>query len=522
MTAALPADCFSHTYAAARAMFLRACAEAGAEITSHRHPLAAPDGGALFLDVARIGAPQAHRVLFLTSGTHGIEGFCGSGIQTYLLRNGAAHDLPAEVALVFVHAVNPWGFAWLHRVNEDNVDINRNFLDHRGPYPENPDYDRLYDVLNPTQLDDGGEALRVAVQRLEREHGTEVAYRSLSGGQYRHPRGLQFGGRAPVWSNRTLRAVWARHAEGAELAVSIDLHSGLGPRGIGLLLQTAPEASTAATLARTWWPDVIRSSPAEGSDAALASGLIGPAFVVAHPAAAAVGLVLEFGTLPMDDVMRAVHADNWLLHHGVRDSERGRAIAQAMREAFFIEDIEWQTQVCARAQQVLDDAVTGMARFATAPVDVGVPRVRPASLDDLDVLVGFEQAMAHETEALALDADTVRRGVAALLNDPTRGRFFVVESGARVVATLMLTLEWSDWRNGFFWWIQSVYVVPEERRRGHYRRLHEYVRALAAREPDVYGLRLYVEQENRTAQQTYCALGMHETHYRLYEQAIRS
>lgn len=521
MTASPPADCFRPTYAAARATFLRACADVGAEITSHRHPLGAPDGTALFLDVARVGAAQARRVLFLTSGTHGIEGFCGSGIQTFLLRNGIARALPADVALVFVHAVNPWGFAWLRRVNEDNVDINRNFLDHRAPYPENPDYDRLYDVLNPTQLDDGGDALREAVRRLEHEHGTEVVYRSISGGQYRHPRGLQFGGREPVWSNRILRAVWARHAEDAELAVAVDLHSGLGPRGVGLLLQTAPETSRAAELAHAWWPDVIRSSPAGGSNAALASGLIGPAFVAAYPTAAAVGLVLEFGTLDMDDVMRAVHADNWLQHYGARHSEQGRAITQRMRDAFFIEDHRWQGQVCNRAQQVLTDAIAGMARFAPATVDASVPRVRSANLADLDVLVAFEQAMAHETEALALDAATLRTGVAALLTDPTRGRFFVVETAGRVVGTLMLTLEWSDWRNGFFWWIQSVYVDAAHRRRGHYRRLHDHVRTLAARDPSVCGLRLYVEQENRAAQETYRALGMHETHYRLFEQPIR-
>ena len=86
----------------------------------------------------------------------------------------------------------------------------------------------------------------------------------------------------------------------------------------------------------------------------------------------------------------------------------------------------------------------------------------------------------------------------------------------------MLTLEWSDWRNGMFWWIQSVYVRPEHRRRGHYRRLHEHVRALAARDPGVCGMRLYVEHENRSAQATYRALGMSETAYRLYEQTVRA
>ena len=149
------------------------------------------------------------------------------------------------------------------------------------------------------------------------------------------------------------------------------------------------------------------------------------------------------------------------------------------------------------------------------------PAIRPATPADRDVLVGFARAMALETERLELDLETVRAGVAALLADPARGRVFVVDVDGAPAATLMITYEWSDWRNGFFWWIQSVYVAPAHRRRGLYRMLHEHVRDLAARTDGVYGLRLYVEHENRNAQATYRRMGMDETHYRLYEQAVR-
>jgi GNAT superfamily N-acetyltransferase len=149
------------------------------------------------------------------------------------------------------------------------------------------------------------------------------------------------------------------------------------------------------------------------------------------------------------------------------------------------------------------------------------PRVRDATPADRDVLVEFARAMARETEEKELDLTALRPGMAALLADPARGRVFVVEAGGEVVATLTITLEWSDWRNGWFWWIQSVYVRPDHRRTGLYRRMHEHVRALAARDPEVYGLRLYVERENRNARATYVSLGMEETAYRLYEQATR-
>jgi hypothetical protein len=362
MTEVASVACFCESYAEARAVFLEACREAGAEILSHCHPLAAPDGAPLFLDEARLGAKDASRVLFLASGTHGIEGFCGSGIQTHLVRNGLADRLPGEVAVVLVHAVNPWGFAWLRRVNEDNVDINRNFLDHDAPYPENPDYAVLDAAMNPAAYDEGSDASFLeALGRFERERGSEVVYRSLSGGQYDHPRGVQFGGRHAVWSNRIQRSIWERQAKSAGLAVNIDIHSGLGPRGVGLVFQTAAATSIDAHLSQAWWPDVIRVEPPQGNDAALVSGLIGPAFSAARGEAASVAVVLEFGTLDMTEVMLAVRADNWLHHHGDRDSALGRAIAQRMRDAFFMTDDAWQGQVCERARDVVDRALAGMS-----------------------------------------------------------------------------------------------------------------------------------------------------------------
>jgi GNAT superfamily N-acetyltransferase len=129
--------------------------------------------------------------------------------------------------------------------------------------------------------------------------------------------------------------------------------------------------------------------------------------------------------------------------------------------------------------------------------------------------------MARETEHRELDLETVRAGVAALLADPGRGHVFIADVAGEPAATLMLTYEWSDWRNGFFWWIQSVYVAPAHRRRGLYRLLHGHVRELARRTDGVYGLRLYVERDNTTAQAAYEKMGMEETYYRLYEEAVR-
>ncbi|MCC6642503.1 MAG: GNAT family N-acetyltransferase [Deltaproteobacteria bacterium] len=173
----------------------------------------------------------------------------------------------------------------------------------------------------------------------------------------------------------------------------------------------------------------------------------------------------------------------------------------------------------ATAQAVVIEPPRSVSR-ADVPAG-GATAVREARPSDVERLVSFNLAMAKESESLALDPATLRAGMTSLLSDPTRGRTFVVEEAGEVVATLMLTTEWSDWRNGWFWWIQNVYVHPGHRRRGHYRRLHEHVRDLAAGEPDVHGLRLYVECENDGARQTYDRLGMVETRYRLYEETTR-
>ncbi len=125
--------------------------------------------------------------------------------------------------------------------------------------------------------------------------------------------------------------------------------------------------------------------------------------------------------------------------------------------------------------------------------------------------------MASETEGRPLDATTIRRGVTAVLEDRSRGRYWVAETGGKIIGQLMVTYEWSDWRNGVLWWIQSVYVDPVYRRRGVFSALYRHVESLALSAPDVCGLRLYVERENRRAQKTYQALGMVKSKYLVME-----
>jgi ribosomal protein S18 acetylase RimI-like enzyme len=145
------------------------------------------------------------------------------------------------------------------------------------------------------------------------------------------------------------------------------------------------------------------------------------------------------------------------------------------------------------------------------------PSIRPARPEDAAVLVDYQIRMARETEEMELDRSTVERGVAAVLTDPGKGEYWLAEEGGRVLACLLVTFEWSDWRNGTVLWVQSVYVLPEARGRGLYRRLYEHLRARVEAAPDLRGIRLYVDKRNAAAQRVYERLGMTREHYELFE-----
>jgi GNAT superfamily N-acetyltransferase len=149
-----------------------------------------------------------------------------------------------------------------------------------------------------------------------------------------------------------------------------------------------------------------------------------------------------------------------------------------------------------------------------------MPTVRAATPADFELLVTFNAAMALETEGKRLDPERLRAGVQAALADPLRGRYLVAEHDGRAAGALLLTREWSDWRNGWFWWIQSVYVAPQARRAGVYRALHAEALRHAA-EAGAVGVRLYVDRGNSGAQRTYERLGMQPSHYVFYETEAR-
>ncbi|MDZ7738340.1 MAG: GNAT family N-acetyltransferase [Bacteroidales bacterium] len=142
--------------------------------------------------------------------------------------------------------------------------------------------------------------------------------------------------------------------------------------------------------------------------------------------------------------------------------------------------------------------------------------IREARIIDAEEIIAFQKKMAMETEDMDLDHDIINQGVHAVFADPHKGSYYVAEYKGEVIGSLLITYEWSDWRNSFVWWLQSVYIIPEHRRKGIFKEMYLHVKETALQN-NVSGLRLYVEQENVNAQKTYEAMGMKSDHYRMYE-----
>lgn len=142
--------------------------------------------------------------------------------------------------------------------------------------------------------------------------------------------------------------------------------------------------------------------------------------------------------------------------------------------------------------------------------------IREARIIDSDKIIEFQKQMARETENMILPHDTINQGVHAVFADPHKGKYYVAEYENEVIGSLLITYEWSDWRNSFVWWIQSVYIQPDNRRKGVFKEMYRHVRDTAMQNL-VAGLRLYVEVENINAQKTYEAMGMDSAHYKMYE-----
>lgn len=359
------ADSFSSSYSEAREKFLEAVALGGGGVESFKHPSAGPLGEELATDIAWFGPSDASQALVLTSGVHGVEGYCGSGAQVDWLRREEFKLLPADTSVLLIHAVNPYGFAWTRRVNEDNIDLNRNWIDFSKPPPQNAGYAELAENLCPTDWSaEAQERSSRALDDWQASRGAEGwsdFRQAVTAGQYTHPLGLFFGGEGPSWSRRTLTAIYEKYLARAKRIGAVDYHTGLGPCGYAERLSVFAPDDPKFKRAAHWFGADVTSTKSGTSASKDISGdnLTGAALLLSHAEFTAIGF--EVGTAPVLQVLQALRADAWLHAYGDPLSAQGREIKSQMRAAFYCETDFWKGMVAGQSLIACRQALAGLS-----------------------------------------------------------------------------------------------------------------------------------------------------------------
>jgi len=342
---------FAQSYAEARDKFVSAARSRGAVTFRHVHPVErGAHGEDLSMDFALLGTPDAAGLLFLMSGTHGVEGFCGSGCQVALLHDDRFLRAieRSGACVLMLHALNPYGFSHVCRVNEDNIDLNRNFVAFDKPLPQNAAYADIHSLLLPKTWPPAAES-EARLRAWVAAHGVKAYQAAVSVGQYRFPDGMFYGGSKPSWSNRTLRSVLREHAARRRRLAWIDFHTGLGPRGHGEKIYAG--INDAADIARTkaYWGDEVTSVFDGSSSSAPVVGIAGNAACEECPETEFAGIALEYGTLPLEEVLQALRAEHWLANHPEAPRTLRDEIKRQFRDAFYIDENDWKETVYTQA-----------------------------------------------------------------------------------------------------------------------------------------------------------------------------
>jgi hypothetical protein len=359
-----PSEHFPADYRQARHDFIHACEQAGVDVVARVHPgVEGRDGKPLFLDTAVIGPRNATKALLMISATHGVEGYFGSGVQTGLMREGLATRAPADTKIVLLHALNPYGFSWDRRVNEDNADINRNCVDFAHP-PANEPYDKLAAAISPKDISDA--AMKAANAKLTeylKSHGAFALQEAISKGQYKYSDGVYYGGSHESWSVKMLKDVFVETLAHVEKLTVIDFHTGLGEFGAGEMITEDLPGSAPYKRARAMWGKRVASSEAGESVSAPLSGTLDRAVATWLKAVELTFAALEVGTRDTRAVFNALRKDNWLhcFAPGRHKNGQAESIRLELRDAFYPDTAEWKRMVWGHANEVVGAALKALA-----------------------------------------------------------------------------------------------------------------------------------------------------------------
>ncbi len=318
----------------------------------------APDGTLLTTDSAWIGGQAATRVLVIIGGTHGIEGFAGTAVICDLLAGLAHRHLPEGLAVLCVHALNPWGYAWHRRCDADGVDLNRNCIDFDQPLPENPGYAEL----RPWLFEPDSQRRERAFQAYIDTHGQTAFEVAVSGGQYHDPTGPFYGGGRPSHGRRVVESLIADYRLGERQLGVIDVHTGLGTWGYGEIICDHPPGSDGAATAQRWYGDKC-TLPALGTSSSVPkTGLLDYAWHAIMPAGSCY-TTLEYGTYETRELFDVLLADHrfWAEHGAAAASHPERAaLVEHMQAHFCPDNPEWRRQVLLQARDTIRQAMEGL------------------------------------------------------------------------------------------------------------------------------------------------------------------
>ena len=353
-------DAFSSDYATARGRFRQAAMRLEWQLEAHAIDARGPRGEELTIDVACSSAGAPGRVLVLSSGVHGVEGFFGSAVQLALLERWAATSPPA-VKCVFLHGLNPYGFAWLRRVNEDNVDPNRNFLlaDERfeGAHAR---YAQLDPFLNPARPSSLWEPFTLKALPLIVRYGVPALRQAIAEGQYDYPRGLFFGGSGQSQAQRLLSEHLPRWLAGSQSVVHLDFHTGLGNRGECKLLIDYPLTERQRSRLADWFGAGSFQTADSSGIAYEAKGGFGRWCVSRNLAPDYLFTYAEFGTYRPIQVLAGLRAENQAHHWGEPAAPSTLSAKERLKELFCPADSGWRSRVLERSLHLAGRALTGL------------------------------------------------------------------------------------------------------------------------------------------------------------------
>jgi len=353
------------TYDECRARFRRAAIEAGLTVGSHPISARGPHDQKLTIDIVALGPAAPRRALLVLSGVHGVEGFVTSTLQTDLLSRLDRHTLPADVGIVLVHVVNPWGMAHDRRQNESNVDLNRNWRRSERDPEHNLAYDQLHALACPdTPTMPSFDDLMGVVGPIVDEHGVDWVRDGITKGQYRHADGLHFGGHRTEESCLVLEQAIPGLLGSADRVLIVDLHTGVGPLGALTLLSSQPPGSPQDGFLRAAFGDVDAMVGNPTSASTPKSGPIAAGIADVLPRAECFAVTPEIGTAGDMEQLAATYQEQWVHRVGDLDEPEHRRARWRYRCCFTPDDREWERTALDGGRRLLDQAISAVATWA--------------------------------------------------------------------------------------------------------------------------------------------------------------